>query len=610
MSVDPLPLISQPHHDGSALYVPHSPTKLGDQVTVRLRVPRPAGVSTVSVRLVNDGEPRFVPATIESEGEHEVWWSATLTADNPTLNYRFLLDGGPTGVRWLNAAGLWHRSVPDHADFKVTIHEDPPAWAKEAVVYQVFPDRFATTGKFSGNPPSWAKPATWEERVDGRKGHAGKQFYGGDLDGITEHLDHLEELGVNVLYLTPFFPAQSTHRYNATTFDKVDPLLGGDEAFDRLISEAHARGVRVIGDLTTNHTGSDHEWFEAAKNDPASPERGFYIWDEDGDYARWLGVASMPKLNYADEALHRRMFTDPDSVVKRWLARGLDGWRIDVANMSGRHGEQNLNREVARATREAAVAENSDALVIAEHVHDHGPDLQGDGWHGVMNQSGFTDGVWTWLLAPGREAEFLGIPVPVPRLPGDLVVETIRDFTSQVPWENLVASFNLLGSHDTSRIRTLVENPEVVGVGAGLLMTMPSIPMITYGDDIGMEGESGEDGRKPMPWDRGKWDEEIFTRYQDLIAARHSSTALRTGGLRWVHVEEDAIVFLRESPGETALVHVARSGHPTIKLPLILLPGVEKAVSLYGNQPNFIGADLVLNATGPQVTILVWEEDA
>lgn len=577
------PLLFEPHHDGSTLYVPRSPKVIGDQATVQLRVPREAGVSEVSVRVVEDGEPQFIPARVKAEDASQVWWTADLTATNPVLNYRFLLDGGPTGVRWLNAAGLWHRDVPDRSDFKLTVHPTPPDWIEDAVIYQVFPDRFATTGKFAGAPPSWAKPAAWEDPVDGRKGHAGTQFYGGDLDGITERLNHLEDLGATVLYLTPFFPAQSTHRYNATTFDQVDPLLGGDAALDRLIAAAHKRGIKVMGDLTTNHTGSDHEWFQRASVDPESEERGFYIWDEDGNYARWLGSATMPKLNYENEDLRRRMVSDPDSAVRRWLTRGLDGWRIDVANMTGRHGAQDLNQEAAQETVRAAVATNPDALVVAEHVHDHGPDLQGDGWHGVMNQSGFTNPVWTWLLAPGRRAEFLGVPVVVPRLPGGLVVETIRDFTSQVPWQNLVASFNLLGSHDTSRIKTLVGgDPEVVGVGVGLLMTMPSIPMITYGDEIGMEGEFGEDGRKPMPWDKTEWDQEIYNHYQDLIAVRRHSSALRTGGLRWVHVDEDALVFLRESPGETALVHAARSAHPSITFPVSALPGVDSARVIHG----------------------------
>ncbi|MFT3943290.1 MAG: glycoside hydrolase family 13 protein [Ancrocorticia sp.] len=642
MTDSPLPLLVQPHHDGSALYVPKAPAYVGDTAIVRLRVPAGAEVSAVSVRIVEDGEHLFVkavPEVVSSEvpegtttdsvrvdgtgdgvaaggatsssnsvSEHDTWWRAELPCPNRVLHYRFLLDGGPTGVRWLNAAGLWHRDVPDQSDFKLTTFGDAPEWVKGAVVYQIFPDRFATTGRYREPAPEWANVMEWDDQVDGRGGKSAFQFFGGDLDGVREHLDHLKGLGVNVIYLTPFFPAGSCHRYDATTFMAVDPLLGGDAAFERLIEAAHQSGMRVMGDLTTNHTGNTHEWFRAAEADPSSDEHGFYLWEEDGTYGSWWGIPSLPKLNYDDEHLRERMFTDENSVVRSWLRKGMDGWRIDVANMSGRYRAQDVNHDVARLTREAAVAERSDALVVAEHVHDYTPDLQGDGWHGVMNYSGFTKAVWTWLLTPADGAEFLGAPVVVPSLDAGLVVDTIRDFTSRVPWQNLVASFNLLGSHDTSRPLTMFGgNKELLGVAIGLLMTMPSVPMVTYGDEIGMEGKFGEDGRRPMPWGNDElWHGDLFSVYHDLIAVRHGSEALSSGGLRWVYAEDDAIMFLRESVSETVLVHCARSAHEPIVLASALLPGAEGAELLYGPGADVNGESLVLAADGPAVTVLSW----
>lgn len=377
MTDSPLPLLVQPHHDGSALYVRRAPSSVGDTAIVRLRVPAAADVSTVSIRIVDDGEHRFIKAAPESVTDNETWWSAELPCPNRVLHYRFLLDGGPTGVRWLNAAGLWHRDVPDQADFKLTTYGNPPEWVKGSVVYQIFPDRFATTGKYREPVPEWATPKEWDDAVDGRGAKSAFELFGGDLDGVREHLGHLKDLGVNVIYLTPFFPAGSCHRYDATTFMAVDPLLGGDEAFDQLLEAAHAEGMRVMGDLTTNHTGNTHEWFVKAAADPDSEEHGFYLWEDDGTYGAWLGIPSLPKLNYADEHLRERMFLDDDSVVRTWLRKGMDGWRIDVANMTGRYREQDFNHEVARLTREAAVEERSDALVVAEHVHDYSLDLQG-----------------------------------------------------------------------------------------------------------------------------------------------------------------------------------------------------------------------------------------
>ena len=144
---------------------------------------------------------------------------------------------------------------------------DGPAWHLSSVVYEIFPDRFATSG-LGVDAPDWAVPRGWNELPTGRGPNTPRELFGGDLRGIEQRLDYIEQLGVNALYLTPIFPASSTHRYDATSFDRVDPLLGGDEALRSLLAAAHSRGVRVLGDLTTNHTGNAHEWFVEALADP------------------------------------------------------------------------------------------------------------------------------------------------------------------------------------------------------------------------------------------------------------------------------------------------------------------------------------------------------
>ena len=438
-----------------------------------------------------------------------------------------------------------------------------------------------------------------------------QQIYGGDLDGVAEHLDHLQALGVDVVYLTPFFPARSNHRYDAASFDVVDPLLGGDAALRRLSRASHQRGMKLLGDFTTNHTGDAHEWFQAAGSGENTPERDFYIWEQ-GDYVGWLGVRSLPKLNHRSEALGTLLFDEPTGVVRRWLGDsaddgGLDGWRVDVANMTGRWRGTDLNRDVARRMRDSMVTWAPDALLVGEHVHDYTVDLPGDGWHGVMNYAGFCKPVWTWLRDAESDPSFLGAPVPLPLLDAADVVETIRDFTSRVAWQSLVHSFNLVGSHDVTRVRTLVGGDgRAVDVAAGLLFTLPSMPMLTYGDEIGMEGQFGEDGRRPMPWSEGDWDQRIFEVYRGLIAARRSSSALRTGGLRWVHADGDAIVFLREADDETALVHVSRAAHEAVSVDARSISGVETGRPAYGLPPDIDGSVVRLTATGPAVRVWTW----
>ena len=608
-------LLCQPHHDGSGLYVSNPEPRLGDTVTVRVRVPHEADAAAIHVRLTPDAEPLFVDAVVDRVTETETWWRAEITCHNPVTGYRFLFEGGTTPYQWLNGTGLHQRDVPDAADFRLVTFDGPPSWAADAVVYQVFPDRFARSGAGADRPaPDWAVPAEWDDPVDLSEASGSRQLYGGDLDGVVEHLDHVQSLGVNVLYLTPIFPARSNHRYDASSFGQVDPVLGGDEALTRLTRAAHARDMKVLGDFTTNHTGDTHEWFQKAQADPECTERGFYFW-EDGGYASWLGVKSLPKLNYDSQQLRQRVFEDAGGVVRHWLGGpdGLDGWRVDVANMTGRHREQNLNHAVAAQMRRAMHDVKPDSLLIGEHCHDFTRDALGDGWDGVMNYAGFTRPVWTWLGDRDLAPTFLGAPLLVPRLGGRSVMETMREFSALVPWRSIRHSFNLVGSHDTTRIRTLVgQDSRQVDVAAGLLFTMPGIPMVTYGDEIGMRGDCGEDGRRPMPWDAGRrgpqsWDARILEVYRRLVAARNVSHALQHGGLRWVHADEDVLVFLRESTEQTALVHCARAAHGPVQVPTRHLAGVDRAHPAYGRDLVLSGDSVSLVADGPEVNIWTWQ---
>lgn len=609
--------LTHPHHDGSGLYVSTLTPRLGDTVTVWVRVPTEMPLDHVHVRTLSDAEPVFVAATVDAGRSSglETWWRAELVCHNPVTSYRFILAGGPTRYAWLNGQGLHLRDVPDAGDFRLVANDaPPPAWAAGAVVYQIFLDRFARSANATQRKvlPEWAVRARWTDPIASRTAPGqllGRQLYGGDLDGIVDHLDHVEDLGATTVYLTPFFPARSNHRYDASTFRAVDPLLGGDEALRRLTTAAHARGMRVMGDVTTNHVGAGHEWFLAAKAGQRAPERDFFFWESRTRYVSWLGVSSLPKLNYASQVLRDRVFHDSDGPVRRWLgpAGGLDGWRVDVANMTGRQGAQDVNHEVAALTRRAVAGTNPDALLVAEHSHDYSLDVPGDGWHGVMNYAGFAKPVWTWICDPESAPDFLGSPVLVPRLGGEAVVATMREFASHLSWQALTHSFTLLCSHDTSRVRTLVgPDARLVDVAAGLLLTHPGIPMITYGDEIGMEGTFGEDGRRTMQWSGHGWDRRLLGVYRDLIRMRRGSAALTRGGLRWVYAADDVLVYLRETAEQVALVHVARAAHAPIIFDTRPLPGILAGDAAYGSSIRVDGETVTLTADGPTVGVRLW----
>ncbi|MBB5111511.1 alpha-glucosidase [Micromonospora echinospora] len=597
----------QPHHDGSATYVPEQEPALGQTVPVFVRVPAGSGVSQVHVRTTGDGEPRFAEARVDRTANGDVWWRADVEVRNPVSNYRFLLDG-ERGARWLNAAGLSGHDVPDNGDFKLVSYAPPPAWARDAVIYQVFPDRFARSAAADDRTaPDWAIPCDWDTPVIGRGPETPRQFYGGDLDGVTEHLDHLDRLGVNTVYLTPVFPARSNHRYDASSFDTVDPLLGGDAALARLADAVHARGWRLLGDITSNHTGDAHDWFTAAVSDVHAPERELYYFDLPGsDYESWNGVKSLPKLNWGSAELRRRFATAEDSLLRRWLCPpyGLDGWRVDVANMTGRRGADAYTHEVARLLREVVAETRADGLLLAEHGHDHTGDLDRDGWHGTMNYVGFTDPVWSWLRhGDDPVPNFLGTPGGVRRRDAAAVLATMNTYRSLISWRSYTHSWQLLGSHDSARIRTVVGDAARQEVAAGLLATLPGTPVVFAGDELGLTGTNGEGSRTPMPWHRPEsWDRRTFEAYRSLLTLRRDEPALRHGGLRWVHADADTLVFLREAPTSTVLVLARRAAGTPVRL-----QGVGAADNVYGNapalHPDAEGA-VTLPAEGP--TFQAW----
>lgn len=601
-------LLHLPHHDGSALYVDNPHPALGDSVMLRVRVPKAYPLRGLYVRSVRDGEPRIEPAAIAEETANEQWWQVAVLMQNPVTHYRFLLDGPDGQYAWLTASGVSDRDVTDAHDFQLSTFDPPPAWANDAIVYEVFLDRFAQAdrGKVL---PAWATGRDWyDDPVVDRGPDAPQHIYGGDLAGIEQHLDHIVALGCTVIYLTPFFEAPSNHRYNASTFDEVDPILGGNAALASLTAAAHARGLRVLGDLTTNHTGDEHPWFRKAQADPTCAEAEMYFLDDGAGYVSWMDVPSLPKLDWSSPELRSRMIEGPASIAAKWLREpySLDGWRVDVVNMTGRYRGADHNREVGQTMRATMRAANPDALLVAEHGHDYTRDIGGDSWHSTMNYAGFLRPVWQWLVDPDTPVpDFLGVPVRVPRKDAIRTVETMRDVVGSVPWQVTATNFNLIASHDTPRFRTIAGDPALVAVAAGLLFTLPGIPMVFSGDEIGLSGVNGEDSRRPFPWDRpASWDTGTLETYRSLIAARTAHPALRSGGLRWAYVTEDVIVYLRESAEERLLICLARAAAEPVRLPAAALGLTGSPAEVYGGQAAELADGLLcLHPQGPSVGI-------
>nr|WP_274637238.1 glycoside hydrolase family 13 protein [Microbacterium bovistercoris] len=596
-----------PHHDGSPLHVSATDPALGDEVVVRLRVPSGAApVARALVRSNPDHEPVWAEASHDGDADGWQWWSARILVANPRHGYRWDLIHADGSTSTLSQGGHSRLEALDAVDFALVSGNPPPEWLGEAVMYQIFPDRFARSAAASDRRwPDWAIPADWDAPLDPLPPGRSRQLYGGDLDGIVDHLDHIEGLGATLVYHTPIFPARSNHRYDASSFATVDPLLGGDEAYLRLIAAVHGRGMRIMGDLTSNHSGDAHEWFQAAYRHPGSPESAFYYFRDAAqtEYEAWLGVRSLPKFNWNSATLRRRFIEGPDSVVAKWLDAPyrVDGWRIDVANMTGRLGAEDLNAEVRGILRRTMVETNPDTLLLAESTNDAASDLQGDAWHGAMTYPAFTRGVWAWLSEPTADAWFFGIPTGLPRYTARQFVAQLQLFTAQIPWRVRLGCMQPLDTHDTARFATHAA-PGTVPLAVGLSMTLPGLPVVFAGDEFALTGVDGEMSRTPIPWDRIDEPEvaERIALYRDLIGLRHAHEALRTGGLRWLHVDDQTVVFVREAASGSVLVLAARSDVDVV-LPAPLVIGAGAAEAAFGEATLGVAADgsVLLSAEGP-----------
>ncbi len=564
------------HHDGSPLYVQATDWQLGARVALRLRVDHDAPVDAVWLRTYPDGEETMTPMVAAEHDPVCRWWRAEMPLSMPRNSYRFLLVTAQ-GNLWYNATGPLSYYPPDANDFQLLAGAHGPAWARRAVFYQIFPDRFCDGDphnnvrdaeyRYAGKPVL-ARP--WGTPPDPASGS--REFFGGDLQGIVQRLDYLEDLGVNALYLNPIFTAPSNHKYDVASYEQVDPHLGGNQALVELRTALSERAMRLMLDIVPNHCGATHPWFTAAQADPHAPSAEFFSFSRHPDqYASWLGVASLPRLNYRSERLRQLMYAGPEAILRRWLRPpyAIDGWRIDVANMLGRQGADQHAHELGRAIRQAIKAEAPEAYLIGEHFFDGTPHLQGDELDASMNYRGFTFPIWHWLS--GQSHGLITKQAWADRRPLDsaAVAAQWTAFRAAMPWAITVQQFNLLGSHDTPRLRTILRNdPQLLRIAFVLLFTYPGVPCLYYGDEVGLNGGADPGSRSCMPWDASSWDHDLRGFVQRLARLRRQSLALSEGGFQQVYAEGHTLAFQREAPGERLLIVARRADDGLTALPV------------------------------------------
>ncbi|MBI5965993.1 MAG: maltodextrin glucosidase [Chloroflexi bacterium] len=573
--------LSSIHHDGSRRYVksPSADLQLGDEINIRLRSATDAPIERILLRTCPDGEQFFAEMKIEETSSACTWWQATLHLAMPMTSYRFLLFTSD-GIWWYNGSGP-HRYVPtDAEDFRLLADYVSPSWLRDSVFYQIFPDRFA-----DGEPASNVREGEFEyQGIKSRARNWGEaqsnwpeamvEFYGGDLPGVEQHLDYLTDLGVNAIYLNPIFTAYSNHRYDVIDYFNVDPHLGGDSALISLRRATAERGMRFILDIVPNHSGVEHPWFKAALQDANSPTADYFTFHQHPDqYESWLGVRSLPKLNYRSKNLRETIYSGVDSVFRHWLKPpySVDGWRVDVANMLARHGKDQLEAEVWAGIRQAVKEENPSAYLLGENFFDGSSQLQGDHLDASMNYFGFSNPVGFWLnhFEVNQHAEPRNVRSSVP-WPTQALVDSWQASRASIPWQIARQQFNLLGSHDTPRIINILNHDHAKNrLAVAFLMTYVGVPCIYYGDEIGMSGRDALEARNCMVWDSTQWDSGLRAFYQTLIKLRRTSPALIDGGFQVLLAEENVLAYLRDTDEEQIIV-IGNRG--SVEYPAGLLP--------------------------------------
>ena len=566
----------------------------GTAVQLRIRLPRDWHCSASRLLVTSAaGEESWDMFWAGMADDGYEWWDCHYTPALPGLYwYGFELTLGD-GIGWLVRCPDGSADVsrqPGGERWQLTCYEADfrtPDWLAGGVMYQIFPDRFACAGQPKNDVPAdrvmhtvWGDPPAW--RPDAQGVVRNNDYFGGDLAGIEERLDRLVQLGVTCLYLNPIFEAHSNHRYDTADYETIDPLLGTQEDFASLCRTAERLGIRILLDGVFSHTGSDSRYFnkegrypeEGAYQSLSSPYASWYRfrrWPQ--EYTGWWGFSTLPEVDEMAPAF-LSYINGRNGIVRRWLAAGASGWRLDVADK--------LPDGFLEALRRAVKAEKSDAVVLGEVWEDASNKqsyghrrryLLGSQLDSVMNYP-FRDAILSFLQGGPSHSFF------------NQVWNIVENYPPQV----LRLLMNPIGTHDTERAMTVLAGEPAGGRGrdwqavqklsaqerkmglrrmrlaSALQYCLPGVPCIYYGDEAGMEGYRDPFNRGCYPW--GREDAGLLRWYRKLGQIRRICPALREGRFVQLPSGEDTVCFVREEGDSALLCAVNRcAGERTVRLP-------------------------------------------
>ena len=550
----------------------------GNTVTIRIKVARELEVAKVSLRLWQenigetvvemeigaDFEEYSIYETLLEIGEKPgvIWYYFILKIDDKIIFY---------GNNKENLGGEGKVYSHEPPSFQITIFSSgavTPTWFKNAIIYQIFPDRFYRDDSKKltdrknrllhgswNNKPNYFKDVTTKEII-------AYDFFGGNLAGIITKLPYLKELGISVIYLNPIFEAQSNHRYDTGDYHKIDSWLGDMDDFIKLCEQANKEGIAIFLDGVFSHTGSDSKYFNkegsyntiGAYQSKNSPYYNWYCFDEYPDkYQSWWGFKTLPNVNELDSGYQDFIINNDDSVLKSWLKKGIKGWRLDVVDEIPDLFLKNFYKTLKQ--------ENPEAVLI------------GEVWEDASHKVSY-----------GRLREYLNgceldsaMNYPFRRILIDFILghsdaklakRLLMSLYENYPLENFYAMMNLIGSHDEVRILTILGEAEInelmpeteianyklppdnyslavdrLKLLAAWQMTFPGVPSIYYGDEVGMQGYKDPHNRGSYIW--GREDKNLLSWYKKLTKLRNNNQALITGSFKIIQAEDDILIYSR-----------------------------------------------------------------
>ena len=554
--------------------------------TMTVHVPSAVKATMVSCIINREDGSHAMNADLpykETQGPYDIF-QGTFRVEYPGLYfYYFYISHQSGGFRLfkqgdqtnMEAGDMWQLScIP--ADFHT------PDWAKGAIIYQVFPDRFNRAGEvdLTGKLEPYTLHKYWHEEIDWKPTPEGivlnNDFYGGNFKGITEEMDYIASLGTTILYLNPISKSFSNHRYDTGDYKIPDPMLGTIGDFKEMCAAAHKRGIKVILDGVYSHTGSDSLYFNKkgsfpgsgafqAENSPYRSWYTFYQWPN--NYHSWWNFDTLPTINKMDPEFIKYIITDEDSVVAHWLGLGADGFRLDVAD--------ELPDEFLKLLYDRVKQIKPDALVLGE-VWEDASNKRAYGRRRTYFTNAELDSVMNYPYRTAILNFMRGFDS------GAKLKETVMSIAENYPPQVVACNMNLLGTHDTPRILTALVDDfdgtreekakrhlsrnqldvacERLLMASFLQYTLPGCPSLYYGDEAGMEGYKDPFNRRPYPWGREDWD--LISHYRRLGQLRKNCEALRLGDIQFFQAGDKHLGFSRSYAGKTVYVYANRSGDP------------------------------------------------